>query len=772
MGTNKGFFLHDFFGRILPGDRNLFTPILEFIKWRRLTKNLGLLSWVALWLAVCGLLSFSFLKNVSVIHGFTEDFSKPPALTDNISNDLLIMDKFRDELEELHDANSGWWVPRFGLKKSIEIENRLKKQYASMLEKGFLNPMDREVEKKLQLVTTDTPGIEIMVYAEHLVARIILLEAHLQGKSFKSSDYVFRTLPHILTLIDRSLLPEIAAKFGDIYFYYLDYGINKEAAGLKLKELQTALGQLIGKKSANLYWLVEWANAEPSITHITLKEFWGPGGPEEPGREIKVNGAFTIDGHKQIGEFIEHLQKALPDAKNITGKKKEFNLWYRQKYFQEWKDFACSFSEGQFNLNGPDERQTMASRMTTPQNPYFGLVRRMNHELKPFADRKDVPAWVPQLIEVQSVITLATEKKKAKEDKSILARVVHKGEELAHEASEKVKTSVKKDLSEKHLHAADAFNAYTKNLAELLPVSSARSQAYKAASEFFPYSLKPSESKSPFFSAFGEIQKFKTYFASGGDSSVSLKLLSGPLRFLVHYVSMETACSLQHDWEDIVLGGIQGVSKNKLPDLLFGKEGSVWKFVNGPAAPFLGRNQNGYFAKKARGVRIPFDDDFFTFITQGGEISTSIQPEYKVQVNALPIDVNNKAKTEPYAVVLMLHCTKKKTILKNYNHPASQMFAWSPEDCGDVTLQIHFEGFTLTKEYTGYNGFPLFLADFKGGSKTFTPRDFPGYKGILQKINVNEIKISYEFTDSKPVIQLLEKVPRQIPRFIATCWDR
>ncbi len=147
MGKNKGFFLHDFFGRILPGDRNLFTPIIEFLKWRRLTKNLGLLSWVALWLAVCGLLSFSFMKNTSVIHGFTEDFSKPPVLTGNISDDLLIMDKFRGELLELHDANSGWWVPRFGLNKSLEVEDTLRKQYVNLFEKGFLNPMDREVEK-------------------------------------------------------------------------------------------------------------------------------------------------------------------------------------------------------------------------------------------------------------------------------------------------------------------------------------------------------------------------------------------------------------------------------------------------------------------------------------------------------------------------------------------------------------------------------------------------------------------------------------------------
>jgi type VI secretion system protein ImpL len=88
-----------------------------------------------------------------------------------------------------------------------------------------------------------------------------------------------------------------------------------------------------------------------------------------------------------------------------------------------------------------------------------------------------------------------------------------------------------------------------------------------------------------------------------------------------------------------------------------------------------------------------------------------------------------------------------------------------------VTLRIYFEGLTLTKKYSGHDGFPLFLADFKDGSKTFTPEDFPQAQGILKELNVSEIKVSYEITDSNPVIKLVEKVPRQTPTVIADCWD-
>jgi type VI secretion system protein ImpL len=772
MGTNKGFFLHDFFGRILPGDRNLFTPILEFLKWRRLVKNLGLLSWVALCLAVCGLLSFSFVKNMRVLHGFTEDFSKLPALTGNISDDLLIMDKFRGELLELHDANSGWWVPRFGLNKSLEVEDILRKQYVNLFEKGFLNPMDRNVGKKLELVTFDTPGSEIMVYAEHLMARIILIKAHLKGESFKSSEYVFRILPRILTLLDKKLLPEIAAKFGGIYLYFLDCDVNRIAARSKMKELQAALKQLICRKSANLYWLSDWANAELTIQDVILEDFWGPAGSKESSRKIMVDGAFTIDGHKQIGEFIKYLEGALLDVINISDKKEVFNRYYQRKYLQAWKNFAGSFSYGEHNLNGLDGWQAMASKMTTPHNPYFELIERMNKELQPFANEKNVPSWVKQVIELHKISDMASKERKAKKNPSLLTKITGKGTKLAGKVAEVVKIGPEKGADKKHIYAAAAFNAYLKNLEKLLPVSTARSQAYKAASDFFPYSLKPSESKSPFFTAYGNIRKLKSFLITPGDSSLCLKLISGPVDFLVYYASMETACSLQHSWEGIVLGEIQGVSRDKLPDLLFGKQGVVWKFVNGPAAPFLGRNQKGYFAKKAKGSRIPFKDNFFSFLTQGSEAKTLIQSEYKVQIKALPIGVNDQAEKEPYEVVLELWCAKGKTRLENYNYPTSKIFTWSPQDCSDVTLQINFEGLSLVKEYAGCNGFSLFLADFRGGSKIFKPGDFPGSEGILKKMNVSEIKVTYEFKDSAPVIKLLNKVPQKVPEIIADCWER
>lgn len=772
MSGNKGYFLHDFFKRILPGDRNLFTPILEFVKWRRLTQNLGLLSWVAVWIALCGLLSFSFVKNIGVLKGFTDDFAKPPVLAGNMTEDLLVMEKFKNELLELQQANRNWWIPRLGLSKSSEVEVLLKKKYITLLRDSFLTPMDRKIEKNLERVTNETPGSEVMIYVDHLAARILLTQAHIKGQKLKKSDYVFTILPRVLKILDKSILPEIAAKFSEMYFYYLSWGGNGSTLNSKIKELQNALVRLIEKEQSMLEWIVDWANSDPRIQDVTLSDFWGPAESKNNHNNVVVKRAFTAPGLKRVGECLGYVEQAIGDIRDVASKKDEFYAWYRKKYIQTWKDFILSFSDGQVNLNGADEWQTMTAKMTTPHNPYFELIEVCSAALKPYAGESDNPQWVSQIIEVQTIIEESEKERDVEKDDTMISKATREGEKLVQKVIKETKAVRDLKTVELHMQAAKAFNDYLKQLDELLPVSTARSQAYKAASEFFPYSLKPSESKSPFFAAYGEIEKFGTYLQAGGENDAAMQLVSGPLNFLIYYVSMETACSLQHEWEDIVLGGIQGVAPEKLPQLLFGQSGVIWKFVNGPAAPFLGRNQYGYFAKKARGARIPFKSEFFTFISQGAQVSTSVQDSYNVQVKALPIDVNDEAQKEPYEVALELQCSNGKIRLENFNHPVSQVFIWSPNDCGDVTLQIYFEGLVLTKQYKGHGGFPRFLADFKYGSKTFTPDDFPQSKGILQKMKVKEIKVSYEFVDNKPVINLLEKVPRTVPTVIVSCWDR
>jgi len=104
-GTNRGLFLHDFFGRILPQDRRLFAPTRRAIEWNRLTRNLGLTAWVAVAIAVCGLLSFSFVKNLKTLRHVSHEFSKPIVFEGNVLSDVVKMDHFRNAILNSEDTN-------------------------------------------------------------------------------------------------------------------------------------------------------------------------------------------------------------------------------------------------------------------------------------------------------------------------------------------------------------------------------------------------------------------------------------------------------------------------------------------------------------------------------------------------------------------------------------------------------------------------------------------------------------------------------------------
>ena len=146
-----------------------------------------------------------------------------------------------------------------------------------------------------------------------------------------------------------------------------------------------------------------------------------------------------------------------------------------------------------------------------------------------------------------------------------------------------------------------------------------------------------------------------------------------------------------------------------------------------------------------------------------------VLPEYDVNIQARPLTVNKEALMEPYAAIIILDCESKPQELNNYNYPAELTFKWKPDTCGDVTLQILFEDFTLTKMYKGPKGFASFLEDFRDGTRTFTLADFPDNADALKNLEVNRIRVTYVIDNSLPIRKLLDKEDFKAPENITEC---
>ena len=770
-GTNNGLFLHDFFEQILPNDRNLFAPTQRRLEWGLLTRNLGIASWVAVVVAICGLLSFSFVKNLRTMRGISYEFSKPLILQGEILTDVMIMDRFREALLKVEEDNRNWWIPRFGLNESNDVEIRLKEKYCKQLKDGFLVSFDRQIGERIVNFSDFTPDEVIGQHVAYLVRRINLLHARLQAESLET----LKSMPQpsykpVVLMANQKIIPEIRKQFANQYLYNLVWQTDSSSLNQEMNNLHAWLKHILTLKGVDLGWLVTWVNADESLSHVTLKDFWG--GSLSTSHQTSVPPVFTLKGKEQIDSFLNEMESALVDPLIIAGQKLEFQTWYRKAYFQAWHNFGLVFPKGAERLQGRKERQQAAARMAIGQGPYFAVLNRMAIELKPLVIDQDVPSWIERIYEFQSTKTKAAKLEIG--SKGALAKAANKGKTIISKLEGKIGKAVSKKTLESQLIAAKAFREYQNALAEVMPAAASKTVAYNMAAQVFNEDTVTS--KSPFFVARMAYDKLSASMSgkSIGNDKIFWNLVIGPLDYLWNFVCSETACHLQYLWEKEVLVEIQGVSDQKtLNQILLGQNGYALKFVNGPAAPFVSRSpqKGGYYAKTALDRRIAFNSSFFSFLTKGDIASRLVKANYTVSIKGLPTDINQEAQIRPHATSLELQCADKAQKLINLNYPVRKTFNWSPETCRDVIFQIEVGNLVLTKKYTGYRAFAKFLKDFIDGQRTFYPKEFPRHKAALKRLGIRYIKANYQFNGNRPIITLLTSAPGRAPRNIVQCWD-
>lgn len=758
-GTDKGLFLHDFFARVLPKDKGLLAPTQRALQWRILTRNLGLVSWVALGIAICGLLSFSFVKNLKALREGSHEFAQLPVLRGEVLADLNTMERFRRAILKMENQNRGWWVPRFGLNESINAETGLKEKYCAQFQRGFLASFDKQMGAILAKLTDSTPDEMIGPYVAHLVRRINLLKARLEDQGLET---IQKKPQPPMGLTNTGVQSEVKGSFGNLYLYYLIWRSDSGEINKEITILQSWLNHVLTLKGSQLRWLVTWANQQDSLSSVTLGDFWGGSlaGPDG----ITIAPAFTHKGKDRMDVFLQEIESALPDPRMLDNQRLEFKKWHRNLCFEAWYHFATSFSRGVERLQGRKEWQQTAAKMATEQGPYFALLNRMASELEPVAGEEGLPPWLRQVYEFQLV-------KAQGSGEGLLAKAAEKGKKLIGKIEKGVGKEGEQTL-EYTLFAAKAYQEYRGSLAAIAPIAASTNQAYQIVSQVF--TEDPVTSKSPFFAAHRAVLKLKTAMGTGRPTEEGVwPLITGPIEYLWAFARMETACYLQTQWEQTVLAETQGATTEQAAQLVLGQEGPVWKFVKGPAAPFMTWSlQRGYHAREALGGTIPFEAPFLSFLRQSARRrEVAVRPNYNVLIKGLPTDANPEARLKPHSTRLELQCAGSTQSLINQNYPVSKNFPWAPGACGDVIFQIEVGDIILTRTYTGDQAFIEFLQDFRGGQRTFYPQDFPRERAALDRLGIRYIRVRYQFSGHQSVLGL-GAIPSQVPRNIARCWGR
>lgn len=798
-GTSKGLFLHDVFAKILPKDRTLFAPTRRSLEWNRVTRNLGLTSWIALGLAICGLLSFAFVKNLRVLRLVTNEISERAEFRGEIVTDMTTLDRFRQAILKVEAENRNWLIPRFGLNQSRDVETGLKRYYCDQFQKSFLTAFDDQMVGRMARFTPAVPDDVLGHHVSHLVRRINLIKGRLEG--FDLETLQKKPQPaYDPALSPSSALPATVGKglFGQLYLYYLIWRFEPAQLNVELTSLQKWLEHLLALKP-DLHWLVGWANAEPTLAPVALEDFW-KGSLAMP-TEIRVVPAYTQQGKEAIAAFIAEIEAALRLPQMHAAARSEFAAWYPQQYVQSWDTFLTLFPRGVERLKGRDEWQQTAARMAGDDGPYWAVLNKAASELDLMAFDQDLPPWLKLVLQLQ-IIKVQIAAEAASQDKGLLTKAAESGKKLMGDL-EKMLSKVPGLSLEAQAKAVQAYREFQKSLNDITPVSASRKLAFELTGQV--YGQDEVTGQAALFTASKAQKAFKNLLTAGNQNEEPFwRLIDGPLAFLWSYMRNETACHLQRQWEEEVLSETQGVADRYLvQQRILGEDGFAWKFVKGTIGPFLSRSpqKGGYYAKDFHGETIALESALFTCLNKGVSVAATSsaaaaaaaaaaiggaappppKTTFSVTLQTLPTDANPDAIAKPSATHLELRCESGPQKLDNFNYPSSATFKWSPETCGEVFFTIKVGDVVLTRVYDGELGFPKFLRDLRGGERTFTLNDHPLNlrKADLERLGVRHITVKYRMSGHGPVIAQLTPAPKPqppplvpIPNRIARCWDQ
>ena len=785
--SETSYFLSDLFSKILPPDRKRFLLTQRSLQWKQKIRLARRAAWIAVSLLFCGLMSWSFSSNLSIIRQFQKVHSTPSILTGEFLSDVNTLEKLKDSILVIEKQNHKSWMPQFGLNHCRIIEREFKKKYCALFMDKFMGSYERSMTQSVLDYTQNTPGNILAKTIPHYVRRINLLHS-----SFKDNDiagYLKTPQPDFNILFSpytRETTPKALSMIQGQYLYYLSWAGEKLKTD-ELERLNSRLSFLITEKKVHLNWLVDWSNEQfEKDTAITLKEFWFM--QKIPEAAPIIQPAYTTAGEQKTHEMIKELETAMDTPLHIEKDKLAFRKWYREQYFSQWYAFGQGFDLGRQSLVGETEKQAVIKRIGTGHGPYFQLLELMAQELNPWLDidSEELPAWVEQVDQFALIKNYAQSLDQEKPGtgksgilsklgKTLGARTVNRlfgstGRTVGRTVAQSESSS--DNAPDKVFdRVARGYNQYVEGLTGISQTCISTRSSFEFAATVFEED--PATGDSAALAALRGKEDLKLFFQlRDAPDKMLMDLLDAPFDLLWGYSCNKAGFYIQKTWDEKVLASLEGVYGDQVKsDLLFGQSGYVNSFVSNDIAPFISRSsRHGYYAKKVAGQRIPFSRAFFSFLTKGAYSSQSVKSEYEVQISGRPSDVNPTRKVPPHKTQLELKCAQKSQTLTYLNYPVSKRFVWDPQACGDVTLNIFVGDVVLEKRYSGFRPFAQFLKDFSNGEHTFHPSDFPENERDLNRLEIEYIRVKYKIFGAGPIIQLLNRSRAgSAPRVIVKC---
>lgn len=549
------------------------------------------------------------------------------------------------------------------------------------------------------------------------------------------------------------------------------YGAPKE----RLERLRAALSERLtaslpesGDTDRWINDLMIWAAARPGVE--TLR-FRAPDGTVL----ASVDGAATAAGRKAAARFLDNVSafasqsNILPEqdtplhtgaSDSITERVEALRLRYRASTFAAW------YAAGQCLLDavqapGIEPRTLLPTRhvpltprdLLGPNDPCSAFLAAAERELR--SAEGPLPVWVASLRDMRFV--------------RLLTRLPGSGTplsetaELLGEPSEGARQTL--GNLETLFRARTAWTDYRSALAALSAETGTSDGLVRLAR-----SLYGGELNGALRAADDTWQGLAAALEARNpdlrNDPLPLSLIRAPLLFAAGTATAEAARNLQQRWSTEVVGPVEGLQDEALQQALIGEGGLLWTFVADAAQPFLRPAASGYAPASALGMRFPLSPAFLSLLSETPQHIAVYPASYPVRVGFSPVTVNPKARAYPRGLSLRMDCGGEPLRADAYNYQGTALFDWSPEQCGNLTLAILFDGFTAEKVYDSPLGFARFADQAAAGIMEFTPSDFPTVQQQLENLGITRLRTRFRIEGGEAVRERLHALPSALIRSI------
>lgn len=748
--NNQGLFLYDLFARLLPGDRTLYQPIKELLRWRTLTDQLLLITVLLLSFASITLLGANYLDGEQQIYQLQKTLNHARAVSGSVEQEILALDALRQTILRFEADRRGWHLFRVVLQQPVdEALEQSRDYFVRRFTTQVRQPLEHHLLQQLNQQGAALSASLVGDAAGHLSWLLEALKAQSSGNyAVIQRDDI--TMSRELIGVDIEYQSELWLLYQAFIWWQRDTQSLHDLTSTSRQALNWLLNT-----HHDWSWIIQWASDPTNVAAIKADTFW-----QFPIKDpAAIPGAYTAQGRRIIQRLLQQLQlnNQRPDFEQRLPR-----FWnrYALQYQQCWSQFLQNFPNTAAQLK-TSERRLIADSLVSLNNPFFRLQRVAERELAAVADLLPLDLSALQL-------TNAMIAKQQASNKGGSQGILQQGERLLADAVAQQQAGRSPDYLEKMTLGIKLYEQLQQSLQALLPSLQSEATAAKKVADLLT-TVSTDEAAFKGWEAVAGLQKL---LVVDQQQIMGASLFEDLYRFLLETELALTAHYLQDQWEAEVYGALQYIAPEQQSVRLFSEGGLLTKFMQGPAKPFITRQADGWHPARYQGLSVPLSADFFEFVEQGTRLLQQIQTEYPVTLQARPLEVNRQLLDKPLSATVILQCITGPQQLVNYNYPVSHIFHWQPEQCGAVDLAIDFQDLTLHKVWPGSLGFADFLADFRHGTLQLTASQFPQQQAQLQKKGFEWLKVSYQIAGQQAILNQRASSRLPVPLTITTLHGR